>query len=187
MPLIAIKQGMTFSTVSLLATGVVGVIDFIATIPAILYMDRWGRRKVLIIGGIGMSISQLIIATLYAVYKNSWSEHPAAGWAACTFVWAYIAHFAFSIGCVNWIIPSEIFPPAVRRKAVGLAIASNWLSNLIVALICPRMLEAITFGTFYFFLAFCLVLIVWVYFCLPETKGTFYLNFGLVEHTYLVH
>lgn len=138
-------------------------------------MDRWGRRKVLIIGGIGMSISQLIIATLYAVYKNSWSEHPAAGWAACAFVRVYIAHFAFSIGSVNWIIPSEIFPPAVRGKAVGLAIASNWLSNFIVALIYPRMLKAITFGTFYFFLACCLILIVWVYFFLPETKGTFWM------------
>lgn len=87
-------------------------------------------------------------------------------------------------------MPSEIFPPGVRSKAVGVAISTNWLTNVslyhislssedlqlttksfIVALITPRMLKSITFGTFYFFLVFCLILIVWVYFCVPETKG----------------
>ncbi|KAJ5287888.1 Major facilitator-type transporter ecdD [Penicillium angulare] len=168
--------GMTGESVDLLATGVVGIIDFVFTIPAILFMDGWGRKKVLIIGGIGMTISQLIVGTIYAVYKDSWATHPAAGWACAAFVWIYIANFAYSIGCVNWIIPSEIFPPGVRSQAVGLAIGTNWLSNFIVALICPRMLNSIKFGTFYFFLvltkaAFCIFLIVWVYFFVPETRG----------------
>ncbi|GKT83698.1 general substrate transporter [Colletotrichum tofieldiae] len=163
--------GLSGNSVDLLATGVVGVINFFSTIPAIMFMDRWGRKKVLLIGGIGMGVSQLIVGTLYAVYRDSWDSNKSAGWAAAFFVWAYIANFAFSIGCVNWIIPSEIFPPGVRSQAVGLAIGTNWLSNFIVALITPRMLEAITFGTFYFFLAFCIVLIVWVFFFVLETKG----------------
>ncbi|CCF41315.1 sugar transporter [Colletotrichum higginsianum] len=163
--------GLSGNSVDLLATGVVGVINFFSTIPAIMYMDRWGRKKVLLIGGVGMGVSQLIVGTLYAVYRDSWASNKSAGWAAAFFVWAYIANFAFSIGCVNWIIPSEIFPPGVRSQAVGLAIGTNWLSNFIVALITPRMLEAITFGTFYFFLAFCVILIVWVFFFVPETKG----------------
>nr|XP_036574323.1 MFS sugar transporter [Colletotrichum truncatum]XP_036582396.1 MFS sugar transporter [Colletotrichum truncatum]KAF6780735.1 MFS sugar transporter [Colletotrichum truncatum]KAF6791100.1 MFS sugar transporter [Colletotrichum truncatum] len=144
--------GLSGNSVDLLATGVVGVLNFFSTIPAIMFMDRWGRKKVLIVGGIGMGVSQLIVGTLYAVYKDSWASNKAAGWATAVFVWTYIANFAFSIGCVNWIIPSEIFPPGVRSQAVGLAIGTNWLSNFIVALITPRMLEAIKFGTFYFFL-----------------------------------
>lgn len=68
-------------------------------------------------------------------------------------------------------MPSEIFPPGVRSKAVGVSISTNWLTNFIVALITPRMLKAITFGAFYFFMAFCIILGVWVYFCVPETKG----------------
>lgn len=95
-----------------------------------MFMDRWGRKKVLIIGGVGMGVSQLIVGTLYAVYKDSWASNKSAGWAAAFFVWAYIANFAFSIGCVNWIVPSEIFPPGVRSQAVGLAIGTNWLSNV---------------------------------------------------------
>lgn len=122
--------GLSGNSVDLLATGVVGVINFFSTIPAIMFMDRWGRKKVLIIGGVGMGVSQLIVGTLYAVYKDSWASNKSAGWAAAFFIWAYIANFAFSIGCVNWIVPSEIFPPGVRSQAVGLAIGTNWLSNV---------------------------------------------------------
>ncbi|KAL3484399.1 general substrate transporter [Aspergillus germanicus] len=163
--------GLSSNSVDLLATGVVGIVNFFATIPAILYIDRWGRKKVLIIGAIGMSISQLIVGTLYAVYRDRWAGHTGAGWAAAVFIWVYIANFAYSIGCVNWIIPSELFPPAVRSKAVSIAISLNWLTNFIVALITPRMLASITFGTFYFFLVFCLILLAWVIFFVPETKG----------------
>jgi hypothetical protein len=122
--------GLSGNSVDLLATGVIGVVNFLSTIPAIMYMDRWGRRKVLIIGGIGMGISQLIVGTIYAVYKDSWASHKSAGWAAASFVWIYIANFAFSIGCTNWIIPSEIFSPGVRAQGVGIAIGVNWLSNV---------------------------------------------------------
>lgn len=163
--------GLSGNSVNLLATGVVGIVFFLSTIPAVLFLDRWGRRKTLIYGAIGMSIAQLVVATLYAVYKDTFNDHPSAGWAACVFVWVYIGTFAFSIACVNWIMPSEMFPPATRGKAVGVAIAFNYLSNFIVALITPRMLKSITFGTFYFFLVFCVILGVWTYFCVPETKG----------------
>ena len=163
--------GLSGNSVNLLATGVVGIVFFVSTIPAVLYLDRWGRRKTLMLGAAGMSIAQVIIATLYAVYKTTFSEHPSAGWTACAFVWVYIGTFAFSIACINWVMPSEMFPPAIRSKAVGLAISTNYLSNFVVALITPRMLHSITFGTFYFFLAFCIILGIWTYFCVPETKG----------------
>ncbi|KAK8164582.1 sugar transporter [Phyllosticta citrichinensis] len=163
--------GLSGNSVSLLATGVVGVINFFSTIPAIMYLDRWGRRAVLIVGGVGMSVAQLIVGTMYAVYQHKWESNRGAGWATAVFVWVYISNFAFSIGCVNWIMPSEIFPPGVRSKAVGVAISTNWFSNFIVALITPRMLRAWKFGTFYFFLVFCVLLVVWVWFFVPETKG----------------
>ncbi|KAL4738628.1 general substrate transporter [Aspergillus similis] len=163
--------GLSGNSVDLLATGVVGIVNCLATIPAILFIDRFGRKKVLITGAIGMSVSQLIVGTLYAVYKSRWAENTSAGWAAAVFIWVYIANFAYSIGCVNWIIPSELFPPAVRSKAVSIAISLNWLTNFIVALVTPRMLKSITFGTFYFFLIFCLILLVWVMMFMPETKG----------------
>ncbi|KAJ6078597.1 hypothetical protein N7467_008350 [Penicillium canescens] len=163
--------GLSGNSVNLLATGVVGIILFLCTIPTVLFIDRWGRRKILLLGAAAMSISQLIVGTLYAVYRNRWETNVSAGWAAAIFIWVYIANFSYSIGCINWIMPSEIFPPGVRSKGVSIAIATNWLTNFIVALITPRMLQSITFGTFYFFLAFCVILFVWVMFFVPETKG----------------
>ncbi|KAI9927097.1 hypothetical protein ASPWEDRAFT_177557 [Aspergillus wentii DTO 134E9] len=170
-PTIFTSVGLNGDSVDLLATGVVGIINFCFTIPAIMFLDRWGRRNILMVGAVGMGVSQLIIGTLYAVYQHSWEEHTSAGWAAAAFVWIYIANFAFSIGCVNWIIPSELFPPGVRSKAVSIAISTNWLTNFIIALVTPYMLDSITFGTFYFFLAFCVLLFFWVLFFVPETRG----------------
>lgn len=129
--------GLSGNSVNLLATGVVGVINFLSTWPAILFLDRVGRKTVLLIGGVGMAIAQLIVATIYAAYRNNWASHKAAGWAAAVFIWIYIANFAFSIGCVNWIMPSELFPPAKRAKAVGVAIGTNWLSNVGFPSSCP--------------------------------------------------
>ncbi|KAI1289021.1 sugar transporter [Xylaria venustula] len=170
-PQIFMKLGLSSTTVSLLATGVVGIINLLSTIPAILFIDRWGRKNVLLAGAVGMGICQLIVATIYAVYQDKWEANPAAGWACAVFIWLYIANFAWSIGCVNWIIPSEIFPPGVRSQAVGVAIGTNWLTNFIVALITPRLLNTITFGTFYLFFGFCVILFIWVFFWVPETKG----------------
>ncbi|GAW20866.1 hypothetical protein ANO14919_103780 [Xylariales sp. No.14919] len=170
-PQIFLKIGLSSTTVSLLATGVVGIINLLSTIPAILFIDRWGRRKVLLAGAVGMGVCQLIVATIYAVYQDRLASNPGAGWACAVFIWLYIANFAWSIGCVNWIIPSEIFPPGVRSQAVGVAIGTNWLTNFIVALITPRLLNTIEFGTFYLFFAFCVLLFIWVFFWVPETKG----------------
>jgi hypothetical protein len=97
-PQIFTAIGLTGNSVDLLATGVVGVINFFSTIPAIMFLDRWGRRKVLIVGAINMSIGHLIVGTLFAIYKDSWETHRSAGWAAAVFVWFFIANFAFSIG-----------------------------------------------------------------------------------------
>ncbi|KAL4806395.1 sugar transporter [Aspergillus unguis] len=172
-PTIFKNIGLAGDSVNLLATGVVGIINFVCTAPAVLLIDSYGRKTLLLVGATGMGIAQLIVATIYAVYRDSWAAHQgtAAGWAAAVFIWGYIAFFAFSIGCINWILPSEIFPPGVRAKGVGVAIGVNWLSNFIVALITPRMLASIHFGTFYFFLAFCIILWLWVFFFVPETKN----------------
>ncbi|KAK3395034.1 sugar transporter, partial [Podospora didyma] len=170
-PSIFKATGLSGNSISLLATGVVGVVNFLATIPTMLFLDRWGRRPVLIAGASGMSVSHLVMGTLYAVYQHSWAEHAAAGWAMATFVWIYVACFAFSAGCVGWVIPSEIFPPAVRSKAVSLAIATSWFFSFVIALVTPVMLDSLRYGAFYFFSAFCIVLLVWVYFFVPETQG----------------
>ncbi len=91
---------------SLLATGVVGVVMFIATIPAVLWIDRVGRKPILIVGGIGMAICHLVIAIILAKNINQFDNHPAAGWAAICMVWLFVIHF----GCKQEISPITIQP-----------------------------------------------------------------------------
>lgn len=67
-PVIFGKLGLSSNSVSLLATGVVGIVMFIATIPAVMYVDRWGRKPTLIIGAVGMAICHFIIVSLRNPY-----------------------------------------------------------------------------------------------------------------------
>src|SRR5690606_19619793 len=86
-PSIFKQLGQNDTSVSLLATGVVGIAMFLATIPAVLYIDQLGRKPVLITGAIGMAICHFIIAILFAQYSDNWPAHSAAGWAAVAMVW----------------------------------------------------------------------------------------------------
>lgn len=72
---------------------------FLATIPAVLYIDKLGRKPVLIAGAIGMGLSHIIVAALEATCsQNGWQGHAAAGWAAVVFVWIYEINFGYSWG-----------------------------------------------------------------------------------------
>lgn len=96
--------GLTSGTISLLATGVVGVINVVVTVPAIMMIDRVGRKPLLIVGSIGMFCSMIIVAVIVALCHHDWAAHSAAGWAAVAFIWIYIANFAYSWGPASWVL-----------------------------------------------------------------------------------
>lgn len=96
-PFIIQGVGLTGGSLSLLATGVVGVVMFLATIPAVLYVDRFGRKTILIVGGIGMAVSHFIVAGIIGRYQNEdWADHQGAAWTAVVFIWLYAIHFGYS-------------------------------------------------------------------------------------------
>lgn len=66
---------------------------FIATIPAVLWIDRLGRKPVLAVGAVGMSLCHLIIAVILAKNIDNFENHQAAGWAAIVMVWLFVIHF----------------------------------------------------------------------------------------------
>ena len=74
--------GLTSSTTSLLASGVIGIINVATTIPAIYYIDKVGRKPLMMIGSAGMCICELIIGVIVATCGHDWKEHSAAGWTA---------------------------------------------------------------------------------------------------------
>jgi MFS family permease len=131
-PTIFTSLGLSSNTISLLATGVVGIAMFLATIPSVLYIDKLGRKPILTIGAIGMGTCHIIIAAIVASYRHSWPEHKAAGWAAVVMVWLFVVHFGYSWGPCAWIIVAEIWPLSNRPYGIALGASSNWMNNFIV-------------------------------------------------------
>lgn len=170
-PSIFTDLGLTGNTISLLATGVVGIVMFLATIPAVIWVDSVGRKPVLVSGALLMAACHLTIAVLIGLYHNSWPEHKAAGWAACALVWVFAMGFGYSWGPCSWIVVAEIWPLSVRGKGLSISASSNWMNNFIVGQVTPTMLKHIGFGTFVFFGSFSFLGALFILFFVPETKG----------------
>lgn len=156
--------------VALLQTVVVGAVNLIFTVIAILTVDRIGRRPLMIAGAIGMGIS------LAAIGFASMTQMIGA-WLLL-FVLGYIASFALSVGPVTWVILSEIFPNQLRGRALGIATFFLWSANFIVSQTFPMMdenswlIEKFHHGfPFYVYAVFCVVLVWVVMRFVPETKG----------------
>lgn len=101
------------NTTDLLATGVVGIVEFLFTIPAVLWVDQIGRKKILVAGAAGMAICHFIVAGIIGSYQGHFDEHRAAGWVAIVFVWIFVINFAFSWGPIAWIVCSGGLPQCV--------------------------------------------------------------------------
>jgi MFS family permease len=120
-------SGLGGTTVSLLASGVVGISMFLATFPALLIIDKLGRRPLLIVGGLGMSTCLVIVGALTGKYQDTWATHSAAGWVSAVFIWLYIANFGYSWGPVSWVVISEVMPLSARASGTALAASTNWV------------------------------------------------------------
>ncbi|KJA19470.1 hypothetical protein HYPSUDRAFT_44224 [Hypholoma sublateritium FD-334 SS-4] len=140
-PTIFQSLGLTGNALSLLATGVVGIATFLSTIPAVIWIDKVGRKPVLVSGAFLMAACHII---------------SSAGWVACVFVWIFAIGFGYSWGPCAWILVAEIWPLSVRGKGLSIAASSNWMNNFIGTFTCmphvtPTMLKHLTYGTFIFF------------------------------------
>lgn len=144
---------------------------FLATIPAVLYVDKIGRKPVLIIGAIGMAACHFIIGGISAAYEDSWASHSGAGWAAVVMVWLFVVNFGYSWGPCSWIVISEIWPLSNRSYGIALGASSNWMNNFIVGQVTPDMLASLRFGTYFFFGALTVLGAGFVWLIVPETKG----------------
>jgi len=103
-PFIFAGLNLAGDTTSLLASGVVGVVMFLATIPTVIYLDSWGRKPVLISGAIIMGICHFVVAGIIGQFKEQWDANTgsaaatSAGWAAVVFIWLFAIGFGYSWG-----------------------------------------------------------------------------------------
>ncbi|KAJ5198570.1 uncharacterized protein N7498_007687 [Penicillium cinerascens] len=170
-PFIFKNMDLPGNTTTLLATGVVGIVEFLFTIPAVLWVDQIGRKKILIAGAAGMATCHFIVAGIIGSYEGQFKDHRAAGWTGIVFVWIFVINFAYSWGPVAWIVTSEVFPLSMRAKGVSIGGSSNWLNNFAVATATSPFISKSAYGTFIFFGCITVIGILYVIFMVPETKG----------------
>ncbi|MFT3738333.1 MAG: D-xylose transporter XylE [Breznakibacter sp.] len=115
---------------SLLQTIIVGIVNLTFTVVAIMTVDKFGRKPLMIIGSIGMAVS--MIALGFVFYMGN------AGLLALIFMLLYTASFAMSWGPVCWVLLAEMFPNSIRG-AMSIAVAAQWIANWVVSLTFPMM------------------------------------------------
>ncbi|MCM3537698.1 D-xylose transporter XylE [Priestia endophytica] len=148
---------------SMLQTIVMGLVNVIFTIVAILTVDKWGRKPLLTIGSIGMAIGMFGVAGM--AFLN------IIGISTLIFIIIYTAAFMLSWGPICWVLISEIFPNRIRGQAVAIAVAAQWAANYLISSTYPMMMEyssGLTYS-FYGLMSIFSALFVWKF--VPETKG----------------
>ncbi len=154
---------------SLLQTIIVGSVNLVFTVVAIVTVDKFGRKPLMIIGSIGMAVSMLALG--FAFYFN------AVGMAALIFMLMYTAAFAMSWGPVCWVLLSEIFPNSIRG-ALSIAVAAQWIANWIVSLTFPMLNDNVWLTkqfnhgfAYWVYGIMSIISAVFIWKMVPETKG----------------
>jgi sugar porter (SP) family MFS transporter len=166
---------------------IVDIVNTVMTIVGVQLIDRVGRRRLLLIGAIGMCVCEFIVAivgvTAGQINPVTQAVNKAAQKVLIAFVSIYIAFFAISWGPVVWVITGEIFPLGIRAKGMSLSVASNWLWNFGIGYATPYLVNSSTTGinavkaanlgvkVFFIWGGTCVGCFIFTYFFVPETKG----------------
>ena len=163
---------------ALLSSAGIGLVNFGFTLLGVNVIDRFGRRKLMLVGSLGL------IATLALVARAFYTEQ-FNGYTVPVLLFVYIGFFAFSQGAVIWVFISEIFPNAVRAKGQALGSSTHWVMATVIAFTFPYFAEHLGGGhTFAFFCAMMVLQLGFVLRFMPETKGS---SLEQVEKTLVMH
>jgi MFS transporter, SP family, galactose:H+ symporter len=137
------------------------------TIVSISLIDRLGRRQLLFWSLGGMAVTLLVLAG--AFYSGASGQ---LAWVAVASVAAFVGFLAIGQGPVFWLLIAEIFPLAVRGRAMSLATVANWSFNLIVSATFLNLVGAVgSAGAFFVYAVLSLVTLAFIALMVPETKG----------------
>ena len=150
---------------SLLSSVGVGLVNLVFTMLALAFIDRVGRRKLMLIGSYGLILTLGIVS--WAFYTRSFG-----GLLVPISLFVYIAFFAFSQGAVIWVFISEIFPNSVRASGQALGSFTHWFMAAVIAFAFPYITATLGGGnTFLIFAVMMVLQLLFVWKVMPETKG----------------
>jgi SP family arabinose:H+ symporter-like MFS transporter len=153
------------ASMALIANVIIGTVNLIFTIVAMVYLDRWGRRRILMMasGGMGVALTILVIG----LHLPNTSPLVMLG-----SILVYVAFFALGMGPGPWLIMAEIFPTKVRGRAASIATSTLWSGTLVVTFTFLSLVRILNLsGTFAIYGALSFVCFAYVWRFIPETKG----------------
>ncbi|EKM58555.1 uncharacterized protein PHACADRAFT_140586 [Phanerochaete carnosa HHB-10118-sp] len=169
-PVVFANLGISGTTSGLFATGVYGVVKTVSVALVLAFaVESLGRKRCLIIGGLGQGLMMLWIGGFSGVHPQP--DIVPASYVSIVAVYLYAVFYCVGWGPLPWVVAAEVAPNHVRAASQSLAIGVNWLFSFTVSKLTPIMLDRITYGTYLVFGVFCVIMAFWTYFCLPETKG----------------
>jgi len=163
-PDIFMRVGFSNASSALLAQVMVGFTNFLFTIVAIMYMDRLGRKPLLLIGLTGMAVCFSLTAFVF----ESKAINPVF---IIIPILMYVAFFCMSIGPVTWVMLSEIFPTKIRGQAMGIATMSLWIACAVLSQTFPWLIENLGGNCFYLYAGICVLALIFTLTMIPETKN----------------
>jgi SP family galactose:H+ symporter-like MFS transporter len=165
-PTIFQSAGISSADSAILATGIVGILNVVVTIVALMLIDRVGRRTLLFVGTVGMVVALIALGTIFALGPQN------AGVLTLIALLVYIASFALGFGPVFWLMSAEIFPTHVRATGSSISAFCNWAANLLISVTFLLLIKVIGAPfTFWSYAIMGILAFIFCYILVPETKG----------------
>ncbi|KAJ4826205.1 hypothetical protein Tsubulata_005759 [Turnera subulata] len=160
------------SNASLLSAVITDSINVVATLIAIVSVDRLGRRGLLIEGCGQMLIAQTAMGVILGKYLHATNVMPKLyAEVVLVLICVFVSGFAWSWGPLGWLVPSEIFPLETRNAGFFFAVSMNMFCTFLIAQAFLTMLCHLKSYTFYMFSGWIIAMALFAIFLLPETKG----------------
>jgi len=143
---------------------ITGTVNLVFTLLAMRMVDSWGRRKLMLLGSIGLAVIYFLLGSSYFFEVK--------GFAILVLVMLAIATYAMTLAPVIWVVLSEIFPNKIRGAAMAVATTALWSACFVLTYTFPilnKLLDAS--GTFWLYGFICLSGFLFILKKLPETKG----------------
>ncbi|MCG2624328.1 sugar porter family MFS transporter [Arthrobacter sp. I2-34] len=168
-PAVLIKAGASTDAAFLMAVAV-GLMNLVATMAALAVIDRFGRRRLMLVGSIGYLISLGFLAGVMFYYEPVFT--PTSSILVLVGLLVFIAAHAFGQGAVIWVFISEIFPNRIRGRGQSLGSLTHWVFAAITSWAFPPVIAILGGGWAFSLFFICMIgQLIWVLKVMPETKG----------------
>ncbi|KDP42049.1 hypothetical protein JCGZ_03538 [Jatropha curcas] len=159
---------------SLMSAVITGVVNVLATLVSVYCADKFGRRALFLQGGAQMIICQVLVGIMIATTFGTTGVGKLSGGEAnfvLSLICLYVAAFAWSWGPLGWLVPSEICSLEIRSAGQAINVCVNMFFTFVIGQFFLSMLCHMKFGLFLFFAGFVILMTLFVFFFLPETKN----------------